>query len=275
MGVRKNYFEKVAAASEGKIVLAEAALQIAVSEYPELDVPHYLSVLKDWSGQLKRELTKGPVHLQLDKLNDWLFGIMNFSGDTENYYDPRNSFLNDVIDRRKGIPISLSVIYLELAWALGIDASGIGFPGHFLVRVMAEGKPLYIDTFHGGNIMTAEGCAAFLKELTEGELEFSDSFLTRVTKKDIIGRMLRNLKRIYLETSAYPKLIQVLDKLVLLYPESPEEVRDRGIIQYQLKAFRSSLHDFENFLSMAPESEDADMIHQYVEILREYNAHLN
>jgi regulator of sirC expression with transglutaminase-like and TPR domain len=140
---------------------------------------------------------------------------------------------------------------------------------------MAEGQPLYIDTFHGGNIMSADGCADFLKELTEGELDFQYSFLTAVSKKEIIGRMLRNLKRIYLETSAFPKLVQILDKLVLLYPQSPEEIRDRGIVFYQMKAFKSALQDFQNFLSMAPESEDAGMIHQYVEILREYDSRLN
>ena len=272
---RKTYFDKLTKIPEDQIRLAEAALKIASDEYPKLRVANYLRTLDEWSNLLRDQCSGFPTNVQVENLNDWLFGIMNFTGNEENYYDPKNSFLNDVIDRRTGIPITLSVIYLELAWALGIEAAGVGFPGHFLVRVMSEGKPLFVDTFHKGKILTTDGCMQFLQELTEGELEFQDSFLLGLNKREILSRMLRNLKRIYLEAHNFPKLIRILDKLVVMNPDSPDEIRDRGIIHYQMKGFRSAQEDFETFLSLSPESEDAEIIQQYLEILREYRSRLN
>ncbi|HSE42896.1 MAG TPA: transglutaminase-like domain-containing protein [Acidobacteriota bacterium] len=270
-----DYFKNLAFTPESKVSLAEAALQIACDEYPDLDVPYYRNVLRLWSKKAKEKCTGVSVHLQLERLNEWLFETLNFSGNMENYYDPRNSFLNDVIERRTGIPISLSVIYLELAWSLGLKACGVGFPGHFLVRVIAEGKPLYVDAFHKGNIMTAEGCREFLSQLSEGEVDFDDHYLDAVSKKDIIARMLRNLKRIYLEMDCYQKLINIQNCLIMLNPGVAEEIRDSGIIHYQMKAFKSAMQDFETFLSMAPDSEDAEVIQQYLQILREYSSRLN
>jgi regulator of sirC expression with transglutaminase-like and TPR domain len=270
-----DYFKNLASLPDHKISLAEAALQIALDEYPELDISHYKKLLKGWSDSMNAKLSRKPVRNQLDEINQWLFNKMNFTGNIENYYDPRNSFLNDVMDRRTGIPITLSVIYLEMAWALGLAAAGVGFPGHFLVRVIEDSKPIYIDPFHKGNIMTAEECMEFLNELTEGELEFDQKFLSTVNKKEIVVRMLRNLKRIYLEVSNYSKLIKILDHLVIITAGEAEEIRDRGIIYYQMKAFKNALQDFETFLSIAPDSEDAEVIQQYLQVLQEYDLHLN
>jgi len=141
--------------------------------------------------------------------------------------------------------------------------------------VIEDSQPIYIDPFHKGNIMTADECMEFLNELTEGELEFDQKFLSAVNKKEIIVRMLRNLKRIYLEVSNYSKLIKILDHLVIITAGEAEEIRDRGIIYYQMKAFKNALHDFETFLSIAPDSEDAEVIQQYLQVLQEYDLHLN
>lgn len=271
----KTYFEKMMKQPEEQIHLAEAALYIARDEYPAIDISGYLAQLKEWGTLLKRESTKKPASSRLDLLNDLLFQKMQFSGNIDNYYDPKNSFLNDVIDSRKGIPISLSVIYLELAWSLGLDATGVGFPGHFLVRVNHRGSIVYVDAFYKGRMMTAEECAEFWKDISEGEVEFHSSFLSQLNKHQILIRMLRNLKGIYLEQKNYKKLIRVMDKLVVMNPHLPEEVRDRGIIHYQIQAFRLALKDFEGYLSVASEAEDAGVIHQYVEVLREYSTHLN
>ena len=271
----KDYFHTLITLPDHKISLAEAALQIALDEYPELDISHYKNLLKGWSDLMNAKFSRKRARNQLEEINEWFFNEMNFTGNIENYYDPRNSFLNDVIDRRTGIPITLSVIYLEMAWASGLAAAGIGFPGHFLVRVIDDANPIYIDPFHKGNIMTAEECAEFLNEITEGELEFDQKFLSAVNKKEIIVRMLRNLKRVYLEMSNYSKLIKILDHLVVITAGEAEEIRDRGIIYYQMKAFKNALHDFETFLSMSPDSEDAEVIQQYLQILREYDLHLN
>ena len=260
---------------EEQIHLAEAALYIARDEYPHIDIPGYLKQIKEWSNLLKQQSTKRPGFSRVDLLNDLLFQKMQFTGNIDNYYDPKNSFLNDVIDSRKGIPISLSVIYLELAWSLGLDATGIGFPGHFLVRVNHRGKIVYVDAFYKGRIMTADDCVEFWNDISEGEVEFQNSFLSQLNKQQILIRMLRNLKGIYLEQKSYKKLIRVMDKLILMNPNLPDEVRDRGIIFYQMQAFRLALRDFEDYLSTSAGSEDSEVIHQYIEVLREYSAHLN
>jgi regulator of sirC expression with transglutaminase-like and TPR domain len=271
----KAYFEKLMKKPDQQIHLAEAALYIARDEYPDINISGYLAQLKEWSTALRRESTRKPGSSRLDLLNNLLFEQMQFSGNIDNYYDPKNSFLNEVIDSRKGIPISLSVIYLELAWSLGLDATGVGFPGHFLVQVNHRGETVYVDAFYKGRVMTAEECVEFWKDISEGEVEFQSSFLSQLSKHQILIRMLRNLKGIYLEQKNYKKLLQVMDKLVVMNPHLPEEVRDRGIIYYQIQAFRLALRDFEGYLSVAPESDDAAVIHQYVEVLREYSAHLN
>jgi regulator of sirC expression with transglutaminase-like and TPR domain len=271
----KEYFEKLMKKPEEEIRLAEAALYIASDEYPEIDIPAYLTQLNEWSHALKKEISRKPKRSRLDLLNGLLFDKMHFSGNIDNYYDPKNSFLNEVIDSRKGIPISLSVIYLELAWNLGLEATGIGFPGHFLVRINDRGEMVYVDAFYRGRIMTVNDCVEFWNDISEGELEFQDSFLSSMNKHEILIRMLRNLKGIYLEQKNYRKLISVMDKLVILNPHLPEEIRDRGIIYYQMQAYRLALTDFEGYLSAAPESEDAEVIHQYIEVLREFSNHVN
>jgi regulator of sirC expression with transglutaminase-like and TPR domain len=273
--ISKDYFKNLATMPDHKISLAEAALQIALDEYPELDISHYKNLLKGWSNSMNAKSSRKRTRNQLEEINQWLFSEMNFTGNIDNYYDPRNSFLNDVMDRRTGIPITLSIIYLEMAWASGLSAAGVGFPGHFLVRVIDDSNPIYIDPFHKGNIMTADECVEFLNELTEGELEFDQKFLSAVNKKEIIVRMLRNLKRIYLEMSNFSKLIKILDHLIAITAGEAEEIRDRGIIYYQMKAFKNALNDFETFLSMSPDSEDAGVIQQYLQVLREYDSHLN
>jgi len=270
-----GYFEKLMKKPEQDIRLAEAALYIASDEYPKIDIHAYLTQLDKWSSTLKKEVLRKPGRSRLDVLNDLLFDKMQFSGNIDNYYDPKNSYLNNVIDSRKGIPISLSVIYLELAWNLGLDATGVGFPGHFLVKIKDRGKVVYVDAFYRGRVMSLNDCVEFWNDISEGELEFQDSFLSSMNKHQILIRMLRNLKGIYLEQKSYRKLICVMDKLVILNPHLPEEVRDRGIIYYQMQAHRLALKDFEGYLSIAPESEDGEVIHQYIEVLREYSTHVN
>ena len=123
--------------------------------------------------------------------------------------------------------------------------------------------------------MTATDCVDFWQDISEGEVEFQNSFLSCMNKQQILIRMLRNLKGIYLEQKSYKKLIAIMDKLIVMNPRLPEEVRDRGIIYYQIQAFRFALKDFEGYLSVNPEADDAQVIHQYIEVLREYSAHLN
>ena len=273
--VMNAYFGSLAGKRDEDIHLAEAALQIAAQEYPSINVSSYVTLLENWGSDLKKTFSSKSKKQKIGAINEFLFQKMGFTGNVEDYYDPKNSFLNDVIDRKIGIPISLSVIYLQLAWAFDLEAEGIGFPGHFLVCVKTENGSLYIDPFHHGNTMTLEDCRKFWNDLTEAQMEFDQSFLHPLNKRQILGRMLRNLKGIYLEQRNYGKLVGTLDLLVTLNPLDPDEIRDRGIVHYQMESFRQALQDFEAYLSMSSDAEETATIRQYVEILRHYNSRLN
>lgn len=269
-----EYFESLGSVPDDKIHLAEAALHIARDEYPQLDVDFYLRLLDQWGQQLQKKSIKSSSD-RVELLNRFLFDRMNFEGDLDHYYDPKNSFLNDVMDRKKGIPITLSIIYLDLAWKMGLHAEGVGFPGHFLVRITTGANAIYVDAFHKGAIMNREGCADLLERVSAGTIEFQETFLSPLDKKRTLSRMLRNLKGIYLEQGNDSKLISVMDKIVSLNEDDPRELRDRGVIHYKRQAFLLALKDFEKYLSMIPDGEESEMVRQYVEILRDYSSHMN
>jgi regulator of sirC expression with transglutaminase-like and TPR domain len=272
---RENYFKNLVRKPDEQIHLAEAALHIAREEYPDLKVDFYLEVLGGWAKEISKKCARRDARNRLEQINDFLFSRLKFCGNIDNYYDPKNSFLNEVIDRRCGIPITLSVIYLEMAWHAQLNAAGVTFPGHFLVRILADHEPLYVDPFHRGNIMDAAGCREFWEDISGDAMEFQDAFLSVTSRRQILIRMLRNLKRIYLEAKDYDKLLPVLEKLIALSPENADEIRDRGIVYYHMEAFKLAMRDFETFLSVTPQGEDAEVIHQYLEVLREYSSHLN
>jgi regulator of sirC expression with transglutaminase-like and TPR domain len=269
-----NYFETIRSTPDEKIDLAKAALYIARDEYPDLDVNSYLKLLNQWGRQLKKK-TASTVSRRVELLNDFLFGQMNFQGNHEHYYDPRNSFLNDVMDRKKGIPITLSVIYLHLAWKMGLSAEGVGFPGHFLVRILEDSRTIYVDAFHKGNVMDRHDCADLLERISEGSIELQESFLSPLDKKRTLSRMLRNLKGIYVECGNHSKLVPVMDKIISLNPGDAQEFRDRGVIHYKREANLLALQDFEKYLSMIPTGDESEMVRQYVEILRDYSNRVN
>jgi regulator of sirC expression with transglutaminase-like and TPR domain len=272
---RENYFRNLVTKPDEQINLAEAALHIASDQYPDLKIDSYLALLAGWGKEVSKKCARRIARKRLDQINEFLFSDLKFSGNIENYYDPKNSFLNEVIDRRCGIPITLSVIYLEMAWRSQLNAAGVSFPGHFLVRVLIDQDLLYIDPFHQGNIMDASECREFWEDISGDEMEFQEAFLSPTSRKQIVVRMLRNLKRIYLESKDYERLLPVLEKLIALNPDSADEIRDRGIVYYHMEAFKLAMQDFETFLSVTPEGEDAEVIQQYLEVLREYSSHLN
>jgi regulator of sirC expression with transglutaminase-like and TPR domain len=269
-----EYFTTLTTIPDQRIDLAEAALHIAKDEYPYLDIDFYLQLLANWGEQLARSRSKSELAC-IEELNAFLYSRMNFEGNLENYYDPKNSFLNDVMDRKKGIPITLSIIYLDLAWRMGLKANGIGFPGHFLVGVETETNPFYVDAFHKGKLMTVEDCASLLEKISGGTIEFQEGFLSPLDKKKILSRMLRNLKGIYLERGNEDKLITVMDRIIILNQDDAQEFRDRGIIHYKRQAFLFALKDFEKYLSLSPDGKDSEMVRQYLEILHDYSNRMN
>ena len=255
---------------EDEIDLGRAALAIATQEYPDLKVDDCLSQL-DGLGQaveLRMGDEKNPYRI-IAALNTVLFKELGFQGNRSEYYDPKNSFLNEVIIRKKGIPISLSVIYMEVARRVGLSLAGVGFPGHFLVKYEDGDVEILIDVFNGGEIRTREDLDRMLQQLYRGQVSYQAGFVAALGKRDILRRMLNNLKWIYLERGEPLKTLSVLDQLVILDPRSASEIRDRGLLYVTLECYAQALDDLESYLRLAPTADDVAMIKSQIESVRQ------
>jgi regulator of sirC expression with transglutaminase-like and TPR domain len=210
---------------------------------------------------------KNPYRI-IAALNTVLFKEQGFQGNRSEYYDPKNSFLNDVIIRKKGIPISLSVIYMEVARRVGLSLEGVGFPGHFLVKYHDGDIEILIDVFNDGQIRAREDLNQMLQQLYRGQVSYQPGFVAASGKRDILRRMLNNLKWIYLERGEPLKTLSVLDQLVILDPSSASEIRDRGLLYITLERYAQALEDLESYLRLAPNADDAAMVKTQIEAVR-------
>jgi regulator of sirC expression with transglutaminase-like and TPR domain len=245
------------------INLARAALVMGQFEYPDLDVAAYLDRL-DHLAELA-----GPVIASSDlpalMLARFLFGRLGFAGDSENYTDPRNSFLNEVLERRLGIPISLSVLFLEVAQRAGVRAEGVGLPGHFIVRVLLDsGEVIYLDPFHSGAILSEADCRERVRSLTNGQLPFSEAFLRPVNAPYILTRMLNNLKNFYANAGDFYRAAKVVERLLVMNPSDPNETRNLGLLYGLLGKRRQAVALLESYLRNWPEAADAEAIKQHI-----------
>ncbi|MBI3962140.1 MAG: tetratricopeptide repeat protein [Deinococcus sp.] len=249
--------------------LAAAALLIAQEEYPELDLGHYLAQLDGLATALEPRLSDiTDPHQMVGHLNQFFFAEQGFTGNTQQYYDPRNSFLNQVLDRRIGIPITLSLVYLEVGWRRQLPLTGVGLPGHFLVSYQGADPPLLIDPFHGGVLLSPEDCQQLVQSMYGEALPFQVTHLSPVSKQYMLTRLLYNLKGIYLRAQDYPRALAVVERLLLLDPSALSELRDRGVLYYHLGYLSLALADFERFLAASTNSPAADAVSQYVQEIK-------
>ena len=281
--------------------LAPAALAIARLEYPQLDASRYLRVLDRMGAAAADRIAAlgGDADLprRIAGISAYLFREQGFAGNRKHYDDPRNSFLNNVLDRRTGIPITLALVYIEVSRRAGLGIDGVNFPGHFLLRVHPEaadgpdagGGQLIVDPFHGGAILSELDCRKLLRSHAGEEIAFDRRLLARATKPEIIVRMLVNLKRIYVRMRSFPQAHAITELLLALDPSATTELRDRGLLAYHLNDYPAALRDLEAYLRFSPraaagEAEDADAdsgedehkeIWEHVKALRRRVANLN
>ncbi len=209
------------------IPLDHAALLIGAWDYPQREVDAYFSHLDRIAHETAPDVARATGGIARARaISDHLFDRMGFCGNTDDYYDPRNSFLTDVIDRRTGIPISLSVLYLEVARRVGVLAQGVNFPGHFLVRVAIEDAWLFIDPFSGGRSLTPSDLESLLRKTTTPDAILDPSVIAAATKRQIVARMLVNLAGIYGRNGDLPRSLDVLERLAILEPQNPRIARD-------------------------------------------------
>lgn len=261
---------------EEAINLAEAALLIAQEEYPDIDIAAYLDRLDRMTDEIgKRSRDAQEPRSCLEALNRYLFNNVRFRGNAEEYYDPRNSFLNEVLDRRTGIPITLSTIYLEIGWRLGMPLQGVGFPGHFLVKYCLSEGEIVIDPFHQGTVLTAEDCQSQLDQFYGGRVRFRQGFLAAATKRQILTRILTNLKGIYLAAKDHRRALAAVERILLIDPDLGREIRDRGMLRIQLEQTSQGITDLERYLTMNPQADDAEEIRTRLRDWRQALASLN
>jgi regulator of sirC expression with transglutaminase-like and TPR domain len=249
------------------IDLAQACLLIAQDRYPALDVGRYLDEIERMALRLGAAI---PAAMDLEErivaLNEFLFDELGYRGNTRDYYDPRNSYLNEVLDRRTGIPITLSVLYMELGRRVGLAVEGVSFPGHFLVRAQLRGGAIVLDPFAGGAPQSEAELRTRLKRvIPEGvaddvpvaELPL-DQFLEPAGKRQILLRLLRNLKAIYRDTDKPDQELKVLNRMLVVTPEAAAELRDRGLVYQRLECWQPALKDFTDYLERDPDAADVD-----------------
>jgi regulator of sirC expression with transglutaminase-like and TPR domain len=273
--------------------LAAPAFLIARLEYRHLDPGPYLDRLEHWGDAAFHRVAADPGHeaplaARVDALNTYLFNELGFSGNREQYEDPRNSCLNEVLDRRTGIPITLSLVYIEVARRAGVRAEGVNFPGHFLVRVLQDlhtddpGDGLIVDPFHGGAILNEHDCRLLLHRHMGEEAAWAPELLARATRRQILVRMLLNLKRLYVKWRSFPQARVITDLLLALSPSAVTELRDRGLLAYHMNDFPAALRDLEEYLKLSKMSEsdedqkkDNQQVWEHVKALRRRVASLN
>lgn len=255
-------FERIAEADDCDIDLAEAALVIAKDEYPELEVPEYLEHIDQFALDVAERLDDdADAETVITTLNNYLFREQGFHGNMDDYYDPRNSLLNEVIDRRCGIPISLSIIYLETGRRLGLDLEGVSFPGHFLVRFNVGSGTVVLDPFFGGISLSEDELEFRLSRLNDYELQGPlEDLLEPASNKAILERMLRNLRGIYMQNAVHDKALNASNRLMRLVPGNPHEYRLRGSIYQALECHSRALADYRQFLDLDPEADEAERV---------------
>jgi len=260
----RERFAQLVDAANDDFDLAEAALLIAQEEQPELDVAAYLQRLDALAAQVRARVPEPhTLAATLARLNELLFQEERLSGNATDYYDPRNSFLNEVLDRKIGIPITLSVIYIEVGRRLGINMFGVGFPGHFLVKYSGPDGEVILDPFHGGVTLTRDQLAQKLREMYgEGNpfLAQIPQLLAPASKREILVRMLRNLKGVYLQKNDFSRALNAIERILLVDPSLATEFRDRGSVHQRLGHLQAAAQDFRRYLQLAPQAQDAAAI---------------
>lgn len=274
MDAELHSFERLVQAGESELDLARGALLIARIEHPDLAPARSLGRLDELAGRSGAARVPDPVNA-LHRLREFLFEDEGFSGNADEYFDPRNSCLNDVLERRLGIPITLAVVMIEVGRRVGLPIVGVGLPGHFVVRADVAAEPVLLDPFDSGAVLTHERAADLVLRALGRRVKLSADHFAAVTKRQILTRMLMNLRGIYARRGEWDKALAVFDRLLVLDAQCAVHARDRGTVLVKLGQLHRGVADWERYLTACPQAEDADGIRQQLRRVRQRLATLN
>lgn len=247
--------------SDEAINLERAALYLALEEHPTLDVDVTLEQLDRMAAIVRDRLPESRYPLQvIAVINHYLYEELGFSGNRQDYYDPQNSHLNQVLDRRLGIPITLALVYLAIAKRIDFPMMGIGMPGHFLIRPVVEEMDVYVDAFNGGEVLFRQDCAALLQKLYQEPVTLRSEFLQPISNRQFLARMLANLKGIAINQNNAQSALAAVERILLLFPNASGELRDRGILYFQLRRWNEARQDLEGYLATRPSPDDRSLV---------------
>ena len=258
-----------------EIPLARAALLIAAAEQPGLDVDGYLDRLNGLADAAEPVRRASDALSRLHRLREFLFEEMGFAGDRADYYDPRNSHLNEVLDRRVGIPITLSLVLIETGQRLGLEMEGIGLPGHFITGARIAGEHVLLDPFNRGAVLTVETCGQVVNRALGRPVRLTAAHFAPVDNRHFLTRMLANLKGIYWRQEAWDKVVRVIDRLLALDPAAAGERRDRGTAWSNMGRPERGVADWERYLTEFPDAGDHEQVRNQLRRVRQKLAQLN
>ena len=271
----RRRFALLVAQPEASIELAHAALLIAAEEKPGLEVEHYRARLYELGLAARERIARDGESNAVGAFNKYIFEELGFAGNQGNYYDPRNSLLSDVLDRHTGIPITLSVVYMEIGRRAGLHVEGIGLPGHFIVRAEdARGESVLVDPFNG-KIIDTEDCQEHLDTIYGGQAPLTDAHLRPVSTREILARLLRNLKGVYAQAGLYRRALSIIERILLVAPHDAEERRDRSALLAQLGRYSEAIVDAQIYLKSASDAPDAERVTEQLKQMQVQLARLN
>jgi regulator of sirC expression with transglutaminase-like and TPR domain len=268
-------FAELTGGPDDRVNLARAALAIGRWEYPTLEVDAYVERLDGLARGVDGPRRSTDPLGRLHRLREYLFVEQGFAGNREDYYDPRNSFLNDVLDRRQGNPITLSLVLMEVGKRLGLTVEGIGLPGHFIAGARLGDSQILLDPFNAGALLTPEACEKLVGRALGRQVALKPENFAAVTRRQFLARMLANLKGIYWQREAWDRVVGVIDRLLVLDPKAAGEWRDRGVAWTKLGEIRRGLVDWERYLTEFPNAADHEAVKGHLRKARQKLAQLN
>ncbi len=261
---RKRFCE-IAARPEPALDLVEGSLVIALEEDPRVDIDRYLTQFDGWSAAVRQRL-EGSLDVEriVESINRILFDEEGFHGEDEDYYDPRSALLSDTLDRHAGLPITLSILYIEMSRRAGVEATGVSLAGRFLVKFTGAFGEIVVDPFDGGRVMTTPELQAILDAMYGGGVRLREQHLRGFTRRQILARELAQLKAAYLAQRDLTRAAASVDRLLILDARDASEVRDRAALAVQMHAYAHAIECFERYLELMPHAEDRSRVRERI-----------
>jgi len=265
----RRRFVEIAQTPDAALDLVEASLVIDVEDNPTIEIRHYLGQVNDWSDAVRQRLEGSrDVERIVEAINRLLFDEEGFHGENDDYYDPRSALLSETLERHAGLPMTLSVLYIEMSRRVGVEVSGVALPGRFLVKFSGAFGQIVVDPFDGGRVLTTIELQQILDETYGGGVRLREHHLRSFSRKEILARELAQLKAAYLSHRDLQRAAASVDRLLILDSRDPYEIRDRAAIAVQMHAYAQAIDFFERYLELVPHAEDRARIREQIAYIR-------